>query len=257
MQEQQAIDEYKQIKCTAHGIALITVPQIDKLISRHDLPPYILGECQRMGIDPPTNYSGFKVDLRDAYATNGSKEAINELCTLAAQRGGACLSTEYRGSLGTLRWRCRKGHEWEATAQSIRQGYWCRKCSMRKRRPATDEVKDYAISHCGEFLGFVYEGGKTKLQFRCRHSHEWLTIWNNCRRGSWCRKCSGKHPLNISIFNKIAEQHGGKCLSTKYRSNESILEFECVAGHQWSTKALIVRRGSWCPHCAKTHKQSG
>ena len=49
---------------------------------------------------------------------------------LAAARGGECLSTEYVNSRRPLRWRCALGHEWSATAKSVKhRRAWCPRCS--------------------------------------------------------------------------------------------------------------------------------
>ncbi len=57
----------------------------------------------------------------------------------AARRGGQCLSTEYHNSQRKLRWRCARGHEWEAIWSSVRKGSWCVQChrldSAGKPRP--------------------------------------------------------------------------------------------------------------------------
>jgi len=48
--------------------------------------------------------------------------------------GGECLSTEYINVKTKMKWRCEKGHEWETSFDSVRQGNWCRRCSQTARR---------------------------------------------------------------------------------------------------------------------------
>jgi hypothetical protein len=52
-------------------------------------------------------------------------EQIDEMRTLAAQYGGLCLSSEYRGTNVPLLWRCAHGKEWEALRREVRRGQWC------------------------------------------------------------------------------------------------------------------------------------
>jgi hypothetical protein len=54
---------------------------------------------------------------------------LAEMCALAEARGGECLSSEYTGTQGHLRWRCRSGHTWEARPNNIRRGSWCPVCA--------------------------------------------------------------------------------------------------------------------------------
>ena len=59
----------------------------------------------------------------------GLKLTISEMQALARKKGGRCLSTVYNNFKTKLRWRCAKGHEWEATPGNVKHGgTWCPKC---------------------------------------------------------------------------------------------------------------------------------
>jgi hypothetical protein len=59
----------------------------------------------------------------------------------------------------------------------------------------------------------------------------------------------------IHELRLIAEQRGGKCLSSRYVKATSPLEWRCALGHQWQASlASISRRNTWCPVCAGTRK---
>lgn len=72
------------------------------------------------------------------------KLGIELMRTIAAERGGRCLSTEYVNSSTKLEWECHVGHRWLAPPNAIRNGHWCRLCAylamttnpktIRKRR---------------------------------------------------------------------------------------------------------------------------
>ena len=56
-----------------------------------------------------------------------------EQCKQAARKySGECISREYINSQTKLRWRCTKGHEWDAAYNTIQQGHWCFKCAHEK-----------------------------------------------------------------------------------------------------------------------------
>jgi hypothetical protein len=53
---------------------------------------------------------------------------IVEMNRLAATKKGKCLSNNYVNVKTKLTWECQKGHQFEATPDSIRKGRWCKKC---------------------------------------------------------------------------------------------------------------------------------
>lgn len=52
----------------------------------------------------------------------------------------------------------------------------------------------------------------------------------------------------------IAKQRGGKCLSTTYTNNTTKLLWECAKGHQWKAVPKGIKKGYWCPKCARSKK---
>lgn len=51
----------------------------------------------------------------------------------ARERGGQCLSTEYKNSATPMHWLCDRGHSWHAPFLTIRQGHWCHACAVLSR----------------------------------------------------------------------------------------------------------------------------
>ena len=49
---------------------------------------------------------------------------IEKMQLLAQEKGGTCLSKKYINVHTKLRWRCAKGHEWNAIPNSIIKGTW-------------------------------------------------------------------------------------------------------------------------------------
>ena len=50
---------------------------------------------------------------------------LKDIQETAKKRGGECLSKVYINASSNLKWRCAKGHAWEASANNIRTGSWC------------------------------------------------------------------------------------------------------------------------------------
>jgi hypothetical protein len=57
---------------------------------------------------------------------------LNQLKEIVEMKGGVCLSNEYVNSHSHLHFRCKLGHEWEATPNNIKNGKWCPKCSQSR-----------------------------------------------------------------------------------------------------------------------------
>ncbi|RHZ82606.1 hypothetical protein Glove_108g36 [Diversispora epigaea] len=56
--------------------------------------------------------------------------------------------------------------------------------------------------------------------------------------------------LSLNDAIKIAESHGGKCLSIEYINNITPMLWECNKFHQWTIRFYNIKnKHSWCPHC--------
>lgn len=66
-----------------------------------------------------------------------AKRNLDWLIGLAQKMNGHCLSKEYTNSKVKYRWKCHRGHEWEALAGHIRNGHWCPLCVsyLRESKP--------------------------------------------------------------------------------------------------------------------------
>ena len=120
---------------------------------------------------------------------------LEKMQALAEDRGGVCLSKKYTGVKHHLRWRCREGHEWEATPDSVIQGHWCPKCArIRIGRPgskySTEDLHAWAKKKGGRCLSKKYEGVHLKYRWLCANGHVWENSWANIHnKGQWCRAC--------------------------------------------------------------------
>ena len=123
--------------------------------------------------------------------------ALEVIQQIAASRGGKCLSTIYKNALSKLRWRCLRGHEWEATASSVKNaGTWCPVCSYDARSSilglGLEEMQALARERGGECLSTEYpKGGKKRIRWRCGEGHEWESAPAAVKHaGQWCPICS-------------------------------------------------------------------
>ena len=106
----------------------------------------------------------------------------------AADRGGACLSTTYKNSLHRLRWRCARGHTWEALPGNVLGGAWCHRCA-HVVRGTLDGMRAMAIERGGRCLTTAWNNHKEPLLFVCGQGHRFRLRGNVAKTGVWCPRC--------------------------------------------------------------------
>lgn len=57
------------------------------------------------------------------------KLTIDDMKDVSRSHGGKCLSKRYVNAHTHLKWRCKEGHEWQATYNNIGKGKWCPRCA--------------------------------------------------------------------------------------------------------------------------------
>ena len=190
---------------------------------------------------------------------------INDCKKLAALKEGYCLSDNYINSQTNLIWKCKNGHTWQATYANIKNGTWCKICSLEKasmrRRTPIEYFKQYAILKGGICLSNNYENQKTILKFKCDIGHVWEVSGGSIKGGqTWCSRCAGTYKadtaeLQVERLNEIiqiAKSHGGECLSDRYINQKTKLKFRCKEGHIWLTTSPVIKKGCWCKRCSSS-----
>ena len=184
---------------------------------------------------------------------------------MAAQKGGFCLSPVYVNSSGPVRWKCSVGHEWVASAHSVRDGNWCGVCAHNQKLKL-EELQKIAKERGGMCLSNTYKNGSTRLVWLCKFGHCWkaaaASVKGGARRkGSWCMECyrfrrrfHGKQ--NLEAMSSLAISRGGACLAATYLGSKVKLTWECKFGHRWNALPSSVVQGTWCPVCARNQRLS-
>ena len=186
---------------------------------------------------------------------------IEQMRKIASYYGGYCLSTEMTKNLDRLEWKCKLNHTWVTSAQKIKQGSWCKKCSAKKanesRTMTIQEMDRLAEKNGGKCLSIYYVNNNTSLWFVCKENHKFKSYSKSIKRGHWCKRCSNKKvmepkQLTIKQMKELAKQRGGDCLSDSINNSYSKLLWKCSEGHKWKSTAQSVKnRKSWCPECTK------
>lgn len=178
--------------------------------------------------------------------TNG----IEWLSSMASERGGKCLSTEYKTNNSKYLWECAVGHQWIAQGGGVQQGRWCPHCAGLA--PHDKEwMSELAKEKRGLCITEGYSGALSKYTWECEKQHRWEATAHDVQQGHWCPFCAKKVPYNLDQLGIWAKLRGGKSLATEYRAIHDKYKWECGRGHVWSAQAASVKGGSWCPYCAK------
>lgn len=117
-----------------------------------------------------------------------------------------------------------------------------------------NEMHAIAYQRGGKCLSDAYVNAKTKMLFECRNGHQWEASPTNLKKGTWCPLCVGKNKT-IEDMNEIANKRGGLCLSKNYCNNHTNLEWQCAEGHIWKAIFSNIKRGTWCPVCARQRRR--
>lgn len=251
--ERQANDVVKQRLCRERGITLLQVPYF---IPHPKLQRFLENSLRRLSPNVILNETPIDITKLAIWRAKN----MEELRALAISRGGRVVSNHYINNSTRVRWRCSETHEWEATPASVRRGSWCPKCGDRraaiKRAHTIEEMIYCAAARGGECLSHSYVNSRSRLWWRCAAGHEWETQASVILSGHWCPKCEKirlgrRYALSLEQIQRTAKERGGECLSQLYSNTREKLTWRCARGHTWLANANSVRRGAWCPVCAR------
>jgi hypothetical protein len=181
--------------------------------------------------------------------------SIEEMQAIARERGGACLSRDYVSQDDKLRWRCRLGHEWEATPRHVKKSRsWCPRCAGKAVTIA--DMGALAAAYRGECLSTEYVNSHLPLRWRCGEGHEFektpasIKGWN-----AWCPACSRRQPVTAARLRDAAAEYGGRWLGPS--AARGYQRWECAEGHRWEAQHMhVLHSKSWCPECAGNAKMT-
>jgi hypothetical protein len=127
---------------------------------------------------------------------------------------------------------------------------------MTWSRLTIEEMQKLVRFRNGECLSKNYINAHSKLEFRCnKDNYKWMATPGSIKSGCWCPICGKTKKATIDDCKKLAETHGGKCLSIVYINDRTKLNWECKEGHKWHAIFNPIRnKGVWCPTCG--HKKS-
>lgn len=145
-------------------------------------------------------------------------DMLRKAISVAEARGGELLTRSIEKATDTLRWRCSKGHEWEARYSLIlrprggRKGSWCPRCA-RNATYAPEEgllkCREHAERMGGSFLSKTWLGAKGKYSWQCKFGHQWQASFGNIfhkAHPTWCPRCADHALISEMKTRSVFEQ---------------------------------------------------
>ena len=117
--------------------------------------------------------------------------SLEKLRDLAKEKNGECISKTYLGARQKHKWKCSKGHIWEAVPYNIKKGSWCPYCANRVPL-GIDKMKEIATERGGKCLSEKYYNSQTKLLWECECGHQFEKSPNHMYINLfyWCYCCT-------------------------------------------------------------------
>ncbi|MBR3864711.1 MAG: hypothetical protein IKJ19_06350 [Clostridia bacterium] len=166
-------------------------------------------------------------------------------------------------------WKCRKGHEWQATISHRNYGYGCPYCYGRYAiKGETDLatinpklVKEWHYEKNGNLKpeDFMPNSNK-KVWWKCEKGHEWQALISDRNKGKSCPICSNKKIL--IGYNDLATTNPKLASEWNYDKNDDLkpedftansekkVWWKCDKGHVWQATIASRNSGKGCPYCS-------
>ena len=175
------------------------------------------------------------------------------------------------GSIKKVWWKCKKGHEWQATINCRTNTksncpYCCGRYAIKGETDLTTKYPEFAKEWNYEKNGDlkpenVTSGSHKKVWWKCNKGHEWQTTINSRSSGNNCPYCSNKKVLQG--FNDLATKYPELVKEWNYEKNGDLkpedvtcgsgkkIWWKCKKGHEWQTVIYDrLKKGTDCPYCS-------
>ncbi len=173
-------------------------------------------------------------------------------------------------------WKCKNGHEWQATTKSRSKGTGCPYCSGNKVLKGYNDLQTINPSIAKEWnyeknngltpIDVMPNSGK-KVWWKCSKGHEWQAIIAGRNRGAGCPYCAGKKVLkgynDLETLNPTLakewnyEKNSGLKPEDVMPNSSNKVWWKCQNAHEWQATINNRSNGRGCPKCYKERKSKG
>ena len=192
------------------------------------------------------------------------------------KNSGLLPSQVLAGTHKKVWWKCKSGHEWEATVSSRSNGgHGCPYCANQKVLPGYNDLAttypdiakdwDYA-SNKNMTPDLVIAGSNRSYFWICSEGHSYKAPISQRLRGRGCPYCTGRkvligyNDLPTTEPKLSKEWHPTRNLpllpTDVTHGSDKLVWWKCNQGHEWQAIISSRARGNGCPTCAKGSQTS-
>lgn len=93
-------------------------------------------------------------------------------------------------------------------------------------------IKEFIESEDGYTLLSIEYKNRVNLDILCNNNHKFSMRYDTLQKGTRCRKCYfNRRRLNFEDVKQKIEDENYKLLSTKYNTNQDLLDIKCDKKH--------------------------
>ncbi|MDS9471545.1 hypothetical protein [Sporosarcina pasteurii] len=180
---------------------------------------------------------------------------IEDIKKYAEERGGWCLSDEYRNMKTKLKWVCANEHYFEKTFEKIKyKNSWCWECrkeelAKERRKYSIKDMMQFANTRNGECISEGFTNTNYKLTWKCEKGHVWDASYETVKKGHWCSECAGNNKKTKEYILEIAKKFNVQWIPSEYQGVKEKMQWRCIKGHVFNKTLDLIQRGSGCPEC--------
>jgi len=208
----------------------------------------------RNGHSLEASYNKMKISKVCPLCYGNMPKKVNDYQILALKRDFSWLGPEVANTETKTKWKCKKGHIWEATYHNIRGGSGCPSCKFesiaesRRKTPRDYHVlaKERGFRWCGPEV----RNNRAKTVWECVRGHRWESDYSRIQQGSGCPHCYGTFPKSPSDYQTLAKERGFKWLGPEVLNTKENTNWVCHAGHKWEAPYTTIKSGHGCPECS-------
>ncbi len=241
----QRKDALKLKLSSEKGVILFQIPD-DKIIPYNKMQEFIEKEYKRRTRKTLKNIPRYDYQEFIIY----ENEHAQKFRVYVEIKGGI-LMTPYFSAKKKLTIKCKKGHQWTTTPDSIYKDNWCPECAGNMKGTTEYFQKIGKEFNC-ELIS-EYINAKKPLWFRCPEGHKfkkspyWLKKANKNIK-ILCPDC--KMDIYAKRFHDFVRNKGGHLL-TPYKGRAKPIKIKCKNNHVRETTPAAVYQGSSCQACKK------
>lgn len=254
-------DKEKLELCKQKNIILILIKYFPKFKFENQYFEYILNIIKNH-----KDYNIFKNYIKNIDMNNfnidykkipNSNDKLIEIENIAKSNNGKLISKKYINNQTKLEFEDESGLRFFKTYAQLLKGSWHKETRQYGKQYYLERIRQIAESKGGKLISVECCNRDTILELEDRNGKQFFKKYDHLVQGAWSpfegKKIFDKN-YHLNIAKKIAEDKGGKLISTEYTNVKTLLEFEDSKGRIFFKSYQSIINGVWTPFENKKKK---